>query len=83
MAWVEPRRAADGTPIHAVIIVGGGQSGLAIAAALRRDGVNDVLIVDRQPRGNGGVWETFARMRELRTPKALNGTRYAAACIAF
>jgi len=71
--WVEPWRAADGTPIHAVIIVGGGQSGLAIAAALRRDGVNDVVIVDRQPRGHEGVWETFARMHELRTPKALNG----------
>jgi FAD-dependent urate hydroxylase len=73
MAWVVPRRTVDGTPIHAVIIVGGGQSGLAIAAALRRDGVDDVLIVDRQPRGHEGVWESFARMRELRTPKALNG----------
>lgn len=71
--WVEPRRMADGTPVHAVIIVGGGQSGLTIAAALRREGVNDVLIVDRQPLGHEGVWETFARMYELRTPKALNG----------
>jgi FAD-dependent urate hydroxylase len=71
--WVEAMRASDGTPVHAVVIIGGGQSGLAIAATLRREGVDDVLVLDRQPRGYEGVWETFARMRELRTPKALNG----------
>jgi FAD-dependent urate hydroxylase len=71
--WVEAMRASDGTPVHAVVIVGGGQSGLAIAATLRREGVDDVLVLDRQPRGYEGVWESFARMRELRTPKALNG----------
>jgi cation diffusion facilitator CzcD-associated flavoprotein CzcO len=71
--WVEPMRAPDGAPVHAVVIVGGGQSGLAIAATLRREGVDDVLVLDRQPRGYEGVWDTFARMRELRTPKALNG----------
>jgi cation diffusion facilitator CzcD-associated flavoprotein CzcO len=72
-AWVDRMKAADGTPIHAVIVVGGGQSGLAIAATLRREGVDDVIVLDRQPAGYEGVWETFARMRELRTPKALNG----------
>jgi cation diffusion facilitator CzcD-associated flavoprotein CzcO len=66
-------KTAAGTPVHAVIVVGGGQSGLAIAATLRREGVDDVIVVDRQPKGLEGVWETFARMRELRTPKALNG----------
>jgi cation diffusion facilitator CzcD-associated flavoprotein CzcO len=71
--WVQRRRADDGTPIHAVVIIGGGQSGLAIAAALRREGVDDVVVVDRQPRGCEGVWETFARMGGLRTPKGLNG----------
>jgi cation diffusion facilitator CzcD-associated flavoprotein CzcO len=71
--WVAPRTAADGTPVHAVLIVGGGQSGLAIAAALRRDGVADVVILDRAPAGAEGVWENFARMQELRTPKLING----------
>jgi FAD-dependent urate hydroxylase len=72
-AWVDRMHSDDRTPVHAVIIVGGGQSGLAIAASLRRAGVDDVLVFDRQPRGYEGVWETFARMRGLRTPKALNG----------
>ena len=72
-AWVDRMHADDGTAVHAVIVIGAGQSGLAVAASLRREGVDDVLVLDRQPRGYEGVWETFARMRELRTPKALNG----------
>jgi cation diffusion facilitator CzcD-associated flavoprotein CzcO len=71
--WVAPIRAEDGKPIHAVVIVGGGQSGLAISAALRRDGVDDVVVLDRAAPGEEGVWETFARMKELRTPKLING----------
>ena len=72
-AWVDRMRADDDTAVHAVIVIGAGQSGLAVAASLRREGVDDVLVLDRQPRGYEGVWETFARMRELRTPKAQNG----------
>ena len=52
-----------------VLIVGAGQSGLACAAALRRDGIHRLLIVDRNPAGIEGPWETYARMVELRTPK--------------
>lgn len=70
--WVEPCMSQAGR-VHAVIIVGGGQSGLAITAALRRQGVHDVIVLDRSPAGFEGVWETFARMKELRTPKVLNG----------
>ncbi len=75
-SWVTPRRTADGRPVQAVLVVGGGQSGLVVAAALRREGVPDVTLLDRQPEGFEGVWETFARMRELRTPKALNGMEF-------
>ncbi len=74
--WVTPGTMPDGTPIHAVIVVGAGQSGIAIAAALRREGVADVLVLDGAPAGREGVWDTFARMEELRTPKALNGLEF-------
>jgi cation diffusion facilitator CzcD-associated flavoprotein CzcO len=70
--WVRPGTCL-GRPVHATIIVGGGQAGLVLAAALRREGVDDVVIFDKSPEGFEGVWETFARMKELRTPKALNG----------
>ena len=71
--WVTPRATPEGFPVHATIVVGAGQSGLALAAALRRDGVDDVVVLDRAPAGQEGVWDTFARMEELRTPKVLNG----------
>jgi cation diffusion facilitator CzcD-associated flavoprotein CzcO len=70
--WIKGRTCGEG-PVHAAIIVGGGQSGLVVAAALKRQGVDDVLVLDRSKKGSEGVWETFARMTQLRTPKGLNG----------
>ena len=75
-SWVVPRTTPEGDPVHAVIIVGAGQSGLAIAAALRRDGIDDIVVLDGAPAGREGVWDSFARMEELRTPKVLNGMEF-------
>jgi cation diffusion facilitator CzcD-associated flavoprotein CzcO len=68
-AWVEPVTDAAGQPVHDVVIVGGGQSGLAIAQGLIRDGVHNILVLDRNPAGFEGPWRTYARMEILRTPK--------------
>jgi cation diffusion facilitator CzcD-associated flavoprotein CzcO len=65
--WVRPRAGAD----HNVVIVGGGQSGLAIAYALKRKGVGKVDVVDQSDPGQAGIWRTVARMQQLRTPKTL------------
>ena len=71
--WVKPRFGSDGLPALDVLIVGGGQSGLAAAFALRREKVNNVLVVDAAPADREGPWRTFARMHTLRTPKHLTG----------
>ena len=71
--WVRPIVHASGLPVHDVVIIGAGQAGLGTALALRRDGVANVLVIDAQPPGREGVWETFARMTHLRTPKATVG----------
>ena len=63
--WVR-ESAAD----HDVVVVGGGQSGLAIGFALRRAGIGRVSVVDAAPPDGKGVWTTTARMHTLRTPKA-------------
>jgi FAD-dependent urate hydroxylase len=65
--WVRPRAGVD----HNVVIVGGGQSGLAIAYALKRKGVGRVDVVDQSDPGQAGIWRSIARMQQLRTPKTL------------
>ena len=48
-------RAAEGRPVPAVVIVGGGLSGLAMAMQLVRSGSRDFIIVE-QSDGVGGTW---------------------------
>jgi cation diffusion facilitator CzcD-associated flavoprotein CzcO len=55
------------------LIVGAGQSGLAIAFGRKLQQVNNIRIVDRSSRGLEGPWRRFARMTELRTPKEVTG----------
>jgi len=66
-------RRPGGVPVLDVLIIGGGQSGLATGFALKRERVANFLIVDRNPRGAEGPWRTYARMHNLRTPKAVTG----------
>lgn len=58
---------------HDVVVVGAGQGGLAVALALWRERVRNVLVIDRAEEGQEGPWITFARMVTLRTPKYLTG----------
>jgi cation diffusion facilitator CzcD-associated flavoprotein CzcO len=73
MPWLEPRIGPDGKPALDVLIVGGGQSGIAIASGLLRAMVTNILVVDRAPRGLEGPWLTYARMHTLRSPKDYTG----------
>jgi cation diffusion facilitator CzcD-associated flavoprotein CzcO len=73
MPWLEPRIGQDGAPALDVLIVGGGQSGVAIASALMRAMVHNILVVDRAPRDQEGPWLTYARMHTLRSPKDYTG----------
>jgi len=67
------QHCASGQHVFDVVIVGAGQSGLIIGLALKREGVCNVLLLDRNPAGYEGPWETFARMAVLRSPKAVVG----------
>jgi cation diffusion facilitator CzcD-associated flavoprotein CzcO len=70
--WTIPR-SHDGASVLDVLIVGGGQAGLATAFALKLERVTNIRIVDRNPHGLEGPWRRFARMRQLRTPKEVTG----------
>jgi cation diffusion facilitator CzcD-associated flavoprotein CzcO len=71
--WVRPAPGTEGRHACDVAIVGAGQSGMAAALALIRDGVTNVVLLDRSQAGSEGPWGTYARMTELRTPKASVG----------
>ena len=67
--WMPPGKSGA----YDVVIVGGGQGGLAVAFGLARERVSNVLVVDENPLDRAGPWLNFARMRTLRTPKYLTG----------
>lgn len=68
--WTRPHVHPEGH-VFDVVIVGGGQSGLGAAFGLIRERVNNLLVIDENPAGFEGPWETYARMITLRTPKDL------------
>jgi FAD-dependent urate hydroxylase len=71
--WLEPKTGPDGQPALDVLIVGGGQSGLAIAFGLRRSQVTNILTIDKAEEGKEGPWLSYARMPTLRSPKDYTG----------
>jgi cation diffusion facilitator CzcD-associated flavoprotein CzcO len=69
--------------VYNVIIIGAGQGGLATAFGLRRKGIAGVLVLDDNPAGGEGPWETYARMETLRTPKDVTGPDLGVASLTF
>ena len=65
-SWVRSRPG-----VLDVVIVGGGQSGLGAAFGLMLQKVRNLLVLDENPAGYEGPWDTYARMITLRTPKSL------------
>lgn len=71
--WLKPKTGPDGRAAHDVVIVGGGQSGLATAFGLLRSRVDNILVLDKAPAGQEGPWRSYARMHTLRSPKDFTG----------
>ncbi len=72
LPWLK-LRTVDGARARDVLIVGAGQGGLATGFALKRDRVDNILLVDRARYGQEGPWATFARMPTLRSAKDQTG----------
>ena len=78
--WVPDRPGID----HNVAIVGGGQTGSALAFALRRAGIGKVTILEAAPNEDrAGIWLNAARMNMLRTPKGLPGPELGIPALSF
>jgi cation diffusion facilitator CzcD-associated flavoprotein CzcO len=71
--WVLPAVAPDGSQALDVLVAGAGMCGQTAAYALMREGLANIRVIDRSPRGDEGPWATYARMLTLRSPKHLTG----------
>src|SRR4051812_47627478 len=81
--WVLPARAPDGSQAVDVLVVGAGMCGQTAAFALLREGISNIRLIDRNPRGDEGPWTTYARMLTLRSPKHLTGPDLGVASMTF
>ncbi|WP_324741643.1 FAD-dependent oxidoreductase [Tsuneonella sp. CC-YZS046] len=77
--WVPLRADTD----QDVVVVGGGQTGVAIAYGLRRRGIHRVQVIDKAREGEVGVWTTIARMNLLRTQKTIAGPEQGNVALGF
>ena len=80
--WVVSREAGT-EPVLDIVIIGGGMCGMLVWFALQSAGMRNVRIVDCNPAGLEGPWETYARMETLRSPKHLTGPAYGMASLTF
>ena len=72
--WTKTRPGPDGKPMANVLIIGAGQGGITVAHALMRERVDGVVLIDRAADGaERGPWQTYARMKTLRSPKQTTG----------
>jgi hypothetical protein len=74
--WPASVVGPGGAPMTDVLVVGAGVSGLAAAVALTFQGIRNILLLDRAPEGQEGIWTNIARMHTLRTPKSLPGLAF-------
>lgn len=71
--WLPIKQTSSGAHIYDVVIVGGGQTGLGLAFALKKEHVTNILIFDENEEGFEGPWLTYAHMDTLRSSKTTNG----------
>jgi cation diffusion facilitator CzcD-associated flavoprotein CzcO len=82
-SWVLPHEGPDRKIALDVLIVGGGQAGLALAHGLQQDHIDRILVIDDNPRDREGPWSTYARMPTLRTHKENGGIELGAPSLSF
>lgn len=71
--WVPPQTDAGGKRVLDVLVVGAGMCGQTVGWGLRREGIRNIRVIERNPHGREGPWNTTARMPILRSPKHLTG----------
>lgn len=71
--WMPSLAGPNGQQLLDVLIVGAGQAGLGIGGLLMRERVTNILLIDKEPRGKEGIWNSHGRMPVIRSPKHYPG----------
>ena len=71
--WMPSLIGPDGKSLLDVLVVGAGQGGIAVAGSLMRERVTNILVIDKEPRGSEGIWNSHGRMPVIRSPKHYPG----------
>ena len=71
--WLPKIQRPDGAHVYDVIVVGAGHCGVTAAFALIRERITNILVIDKGSVGAEGPWQSYARMPDLRTRKAVTG----------
>ncbi len=72
-SWMPVTKGPEGQHVYDVIVIGGGHCGVTAAFALIRERISNILVIEKSPPGAEGPWQTYARMPDLRTRKAVAG----------
>ena len=72
-SWMPVIKGPEGQHVYDVIVVGGGHCGVTAGFALIRERISNILVLEKSPPGAEGPWQTYARMPDLRTRKAVAG----------
>lgn len=71
--WLPKMTGPNGEHVYDVVVVGAGHCGVTAAFALMRERITNILVIDKSPIGSEGPWQSYARMPDLRTRKAVTG----------
>ena len=66
-----------------VVVIGGGMCGMVAWLALTTGGMRNIRVLDRADKGREGPWLSYARMKTLRSPKALTGPAFGHGSLTF
>ena len=70
--WIPSKFDKKGHRVLDVLVVGGGQGGLAIAFQFLRERFQNIRVVDATESRQEGPWLNYTRMKTLRSPKEVN-----------
>lgn len=82
-SWLPTVNGPNGEHVYDVVVAGGGHCGVTAAFALMRERITNIIVLEKGPVGREGPWQSYARMPDLRTRKAVTGNELGYPCLTF